>query len=129
MCFQMTSLWPRLEPLPLWVEKPARYIGCEDGDRTNIYKPVATSWLPPHSETYEIGLPNQGLQILHELPNERPDVYEERSFAPCSKHGIEHVVASPVPPTSGSSGTNQDLTTGCSVPAELRLRAAAGGPR
>ena len=127
MAFQMTSLWPRLEPLPLWVEKPARYIGCEDGDRTNIYKPVATSWLPPHSETYEIGLPNQGLQILHELPNERPDAYEEGSFAPCSRHGIEHVVASPAPPNGGSQGTGQDLATGHLVPVELRPRASLGG--
>ena len=27
----MTSLWPRLEPLLAKVQKPARYIGCEDG--------------------------------------------------------------------------------------------------
>ena len=27
----MTDLWPRLEPLLAQVQKPARYIGCEDG--------------------------------------------------------------------------------------------------
>ena len=71
----MTSLCPR-------VEKPARYIGCEDGARTNIYKPDATSWLLTYPDTYEIGLPNQGLQILYELLNERPDAFAERSYAP-----------------------------------------------
>tara|TARA_B100000959_G_scaffold285721_1_gene361444 strand:- start:4315 stop:6228 length:1914 start_codon:yes stop_codon:yes gene_type:complete len=64
------------------VEKPARYIGCEDGARTNIYKPDATSWLLTYPDTYEIGLPNQGLQILYELLNERPDAFAERSYAP-----------------------------------------------
>ena len=78
----MTSLWPRLEPLLPRVEKPARYIGCEDGARTNIYKPDATSWLLTYPDTYEIGLPNQGLQILYELLNERPDAFAERSYAP-----------------------------------------------
>ena len=78
----MTSLWPRLEPLLPRVEKPARYIGCEDGARTDIYKPEATSWLLTYPDTYEIGLPNQGLQILYELLNERPDAFAERSYAP-----------------------------------------------
>ena len=27
----MTSLWPQIEPLLPRVQKPARYIGCEDG--------------------------------------------------------------------------------------------------
>ena len=79
----MTSLWPRLEPLSsLGWKKPARYIGCEDGANANIYKPDATSWLLTYPDTYEIGLPNQGLQILYELLNERPDAFAERSYAP-----------------------------------------------
>ncbi|MCH2625370.1 MAG: TIGR03960 family B12-binding radical SAM protein [Acidimicrobiales bacterium] len=64
------------------MEKPARYIGCEDGARTDIYKPEATSWLLTYPDTYEIGLPNQGLQILYEILNERPDAFAERSYAP-----------------------------------------------
>ena len=27
----MSTLWPRIEPLLARVQKPARYIGCEDG--------------------------------------------------------------------------------------------------
>jgi radical SAM family uncharacterized protein len=35
-----------------------------------------------YPDTYEIGLPNQGLQILYEIVNERPDARGERSYAP-----------------------------------------------
>ena len=35
-----------------------------------------------YPDTYEIGLPNQGLQILYEILNERPDAVAERSYAP-----------------------------------------------
>jgi len=78
----MNSLWPRLEPLLPRVEKPARYIGCEDGAATPVHTPDTTSWLLTYPDTYEIGLPNQGLQILYELLNERPDAVAERSYAP-----------------------------------------------
>ena len=35
-----------------------------------------------YPDTYEIGLPNQGLQILYEILNERPDAVAERAYAP-----------------------------------------------
>ncbi len=41
-----------------------------------------TSWLFAYPDTYEIGLPNQGLQILYELVNERSDASAERAYAP-----------------------------------------------
>ena len=44
--------------------------------------PHLTSWLLAYPDTYEIGLPNQGLQILYELLNERPDAFAERTYAP-----------------------------------------------
>ena len=44
--------------------------------------PHLTSWLLTYPDTYEIGLPNQGLQILYELLNERSDSWAERSYAP-----------------------------------------------
>jgi hypothetical protein len=37
----------------------------------------------------------------------------------CTEFGIEHVVASNVPPAGGSQGTGQDLTTGGEVPVQL----------
>ena len=81
------SLWGRLEPLLHRVQKPARYIGCEDGaaspdwSHTGPTGPVV-AWLMTYPDTYEIGLPNQGLQILYEILNERDDAVAERSYAP-----------------------------------------------
>jgi radical SAM family uncharacterized protein len=40
------------------------------------------SWLLAYPDTYEIGLPNQGLQILYEILNERDDAVAERVYAP-----------------------------------------------
>jgi len=78
----MTCLWPRLEPLLAKVQKPARYIGCEDGAITPEHGPGKVAWLLVYPDTYEVGLPNQGLQILHEIVNERADAVAERSYAP-----------------------------------------------
>ncbi len=78
----MTSLWPRVEPLLAKVSKPARYIGLEDGFQQPVHGPGKVSWLLVYPDTYEIGLPNQGLQILYEILNERPDSLAERSYAP-----------------------------------------------
>ncbi|HEX6476628.1 MAG TPA: B12-binding domain-containing radical SAM protein, partial [Acidimicrobiales bacterium] len=78
----MTSLWPRIEPLLAKVGKPARYIGCEDGAQRPVHEAGVTSWLLVYPDAYEIGLPNQGLQILYEILNERPDALAERAYAP-----------------------------------------------
>jgi hypothetical protein len=40
----------------------------------------------------------------------------------CTGYGIEHVVASPVPPAGGSQGTGQDLSQGGFVPVSLLAR-------
>ena len=79
---QMTSLWPRIEPILAKVQKPARYIGCEDGAQEPVHAPHKVAWLLVYPDAYEIGLPNQGLQILYEILNERPDAVAERSYAP-----------------------------------------------
>ena len=78
----MTSLWPRIEPLLARVRKPARYIGCEDGVTSPRHGPHKVSWLLAYPDVYEVGLPNQGLQILHEILNERTDAVAERTYAP-----------------------------------------------
>jgi radical SAM family uncharacterized protein len=78
----MTTVWPRLEPLLAKVQKPARYIGCEDGMVTPEHSPGKVAWLLVYPDAYEIGLPNQGLQILYEILNERDDALAERSYAP-----------------------------------------------
>jgi len=78
----MESLWPQIEPLLDKVTKPARYIGGELGAQNVEHGPDLVSWLLVYPDTYEIGLPNQGLQILYEILNERPDAAAERSYAP-----------------------------------------------
>jgi radical SAM family uncharacterized protein len=64
------------------VTKPARYIGGELGAQAPEHRPGAVSWLLIYPDTYEIGLPNQGLQILYEILNERSDAVAERAYAP-----------------------------------------------
>jgi radical SAM family uncharacterized protein len=78
----MTSVWTQLEPHLASVEKPARYIGLELGAQSPEHGPRVVSWLLTYPDTYEIGLPNQGLQILYEILNERPDAAAERSYSP-----------------------------------------------
>jgi hypothetical protein len=40
----------------------------------------------------------------------------------CTGYGIEHVVASTLPPAGGSQGTGQDLSRGGEVPIRLVAR-------
>ena len=47
----------------------------------------------------------------------------------CTGYGIEHVVASAVPPAGGSQGTGQDLQWGGEVPVTLSAPQAGGGGR
>ncbi|GIU85250.1 MAG: B12-binding domain-containing radical SAM protein [Acidimicrobiales bacterium] len=78
----MSSVWERLEPLLERVSTPARYIGCELGSVRPPHDPANVAWLLIYPDTYEIGLPNQGLQILYEILNERPDAEAERAYTP-----------------------------------------------
>src|SRR5271165_806613 len=78
----MDSLWPSIERLLPGVTKPARYIGCEQGAYEPVHGAGQVAWLLCYPDTYEIGLPNQGLQILYELLNDRPDALAERTYAP-----------------------------------------------
>jgi radical SAM family uncharacterized protein len=78
----MTSVWSDLERVLAQVQKPARYIGCEDGAKAKMPDPSLVSWLFTYPDTYEVGLPNQGLQILYEIINERADARADRAYAP-----------------------------------------------
>jgi hypothetical protein len=40
----------------------------------------------------------------------------------CTGFGLEHVVASPLPPAGGSQGTGQDLSVGDRIPVRLVSR-------
>src|SRR5580698_9862340 len=95
----MDSLWPQIERLLPHVSKPARYIGGEQGALYPEHGQGRVAWLLLYPDTYEIGLPNQGLQILYEILNERPDAVAERVYAPWVDMEAA-MPASAVPPLS-----------------------------
>jgi len=76
------SIWEDVEPLLERVQKPARYIGLEEGAASPVHHPDKVAWLLTYPDTYEVGLPNAGLQILAEILNERDDALAERCYAP-----------------------------------------------
>lgn len=76
------SVWPRLEPVLTSVRKPARYVGGEGGIVVKDPGAVDTRWLLCYPDAYEVGQPNQGIQILYEVLNERERTAAERGFAP-----------------------------------------------
>src|SRR6201996_3751839 len=77
----MESVYPRLEPLLPRVPKPiadgggAGEPGVKDWDATNV------RWALLYPDAYEVGLPNQGVQILYEILNERDGVLAERTYS------------------------------------------------
>src|SRR4051794_20263225 len=54
----------------------------ERGSQRPEHLPHQVAWLLLYPDAYEIGLPNQGLQILYEILNERDDAVAERAYAP-----------------------------------------------
>lgn len=82
MTTTLPDLWEELEPLLGRVQRPARYIGCEVGAVRPRHAPGKVAWLLAYPDAYEVGQPNQGLQILFEILNERDDAVAERAFAP-----------------------------------------------
>jgi len=75
------SLFPRLEPLLPRVSKPIQYVGGELNARSKDWNSVTVHWALMYPDAYEVGLPNQGNQILYEVLNERADALAERTYA------------------------------------------------
>ncbi len=78
----LDSVWPRLEPVLTSVRKPARYVGGEGNIVVKDHTGTDSSWLLVYPDAYEVGQPNQGVQILYEVLNERPTTVAERGYAP-----------------------------------------------
>jgi radical SAM family uncharacterized protein len=74
-------LFPRLEALLPKVSKPIQYVGGELNARTKDWDSVAVRWALMYPDAYEVGLPNQGVQILYEVLNERDDTLAERTYS------------------------------------------------
>src|SRR5690606_30369043 len=75
------SLFSRLEPLLPLVQKPIQYVGGELNSTVKDWDEVSVRWALMYPDAYEVGLPNQGVQILYEVLNERDWILAERTYA------------------------------------------------
>jgi radical SAM family uncharacterized protein len=79
------SVFPRLEPLLPSVQKPIQYVGGELNSTQKDWdcdsgEPMVR-WALMYPDAYEVGLPNQGVQILYEVLNEREWILAERTYS------------------------------------------------
>ncbi|GAA3441198.1 TIGR03960 family B12-binding radical SAM protein [Planomonospora venezuelensis] len=75
------SLFPRLEALLPKVSKPIQYVGGELNSTVKDWDEATVRWALMYPDAYEVGLPNQGVQILYEILNELPETLAERTYA------------------------------------------------
>ena len=78
---QVQSVYPALERILPLVRKPIQYVGGELNASVKPWDSVPVRWALMYPDAYEVGLPNQGLQILYEVLNERDDVLAERTYS------------------------------------------------
>ena len=78
-------MFDALEQLLPLVSKPIQYVGGEVNAVTKEWvEDVAqpqVRWALMYPDAYEVGAPNQGVQILYEVINERDDALAERTYA------------------------------------------------
>jgi len=75
------SVFAALESLLPHVNKPIQYVGGEVNAVTKPWDDVDVHWALMYPDAYEVGAPNQGVQILYEVINERTDALAERTYA------------------------------------------------
>jgi radical SAM family uncharacterized protein len=75
------SVFDRLEELLPLVTKPIQYVGGEVNAVSKDWDAVDVHWALMYPDAYEVGAPNQGVQILYEVINEREDALAERTYA------------------------------------------------
>src|SRR5215469_15791926 len=75
------SVYARLEPLLPLVSKPIQYVGGELNSVVKDWDAAEVRWALMYPDAYEVGVPNQGIQILYEVLNERDGVLAERSYS------------------------------------------------
>ena len=79
------SLFARLEPLLPTVSKPIQYVGGELNSTLKEWDAApdgeTVRWALMYPDAYEVGLPNQGVQILYEVLNERDWIVAERTYS------------------------------------------------
>src|SRR6186997_1678011 len=85
----VASVFPRLEAKLPSVQKPIQYVGGELNSVVKDWDCATTSesggptvrWALMYPDAYEVGLPNQGVQILYEVLNERDWIVAERTYS------------------------------------------------
>lgn len=83
------SVFARLESRLPSVQKPIQYVGGElnsvvkdwDCAETSGFGGPTVRWALMYPDAYEVGLPNQGVQILYEVLNERDWILAERTYS------------------------------------------------
>ncbi len=84
------SRFAALEPLLEQVSKPIQYVGGELNSTIKDWdvggfgpggEDLTVRWALMYPDAYEVGVPNQGVMILYEVLNERPDALAERTYA------------------------------------------------
>jgi radical SAM family uncharacterized protein len=75
------SVFRQLEELLPSVQKPIQYVGGELNATVKDWDDCDVRWCLMYPDAYEVGLPNQGVQILYEVLNEQPGVLAERTYS------------------------------------------------
>ena len=75
------SVFDRLERLLPLISKPIQYVGGELNSVVKDWESAQVRWVLMYPDAYEVGAPNQGVQILYEVLNERDDSLAERTYA------------------------------------------------
>lgn len=75
------NVFDALESLLPHVQKPVQYVGGELNSVKKSWDEVTARWVLMYPDAYEVGLPNQGVAILYEVLNERPDTLCERTYS------------------------------------------------
>ena len=74
-------VFDRLEHLLPLVQKPIQYVGGEVNAVRADWESADVRWALMYPDAYEVGAPNQGVQILYEVLNGQTGVLCERTYA------------------------------------------------
>ena len=75
------SVYSSLEPLLPLVSKPIQYVGGELNSVAKDWDATDVRWALMYPDAYEVGLPNQGIQILYEILNADARTLAERTYS------------------------------------------------
>jgi radical SAM family uncharacterized protein len=75
------TIFPEIEALLPLVSKPIQYVGGELNAVVKPWESADVRWVLMYPDAYEVGAPNQGVQILYEVINELPNALAERTYS------------------------------------------------